>query len=170
MCFCINLNFDFHLHQHQRLVFRMHCDDLLNLLIRQGIFVWKSKQRNVWETEKPVAVPATCQAHRSSQSPPASKFDKHQCVHPAKHVSPNNFLPTIYPLNACWLVHRLILTSQPNFGQITKVDYCQFLLKGTKSGQSSLQSTITPEICNTCFKQRVLVTLTRNPNESFDNS
>ena len=101
---------------------------------------------------------------------PASKFDKHQCVHPAKHVSPNNFLPTIYPLNACWLVHRLILTSQPNFGQITKVDYRQFLLKGTKSGQSSLQSTITPEICNTCFKHRVLVTLTRNPNESFDNS
>ena len=86
-------------------------------------------------------------------------------------TTPNQrFLPTIYPLNACWLVHRLILTSQPNFGQITKVDYCQFLLKGTKSGQSSLQSTITPEICNTCFKQRVLVTLTRNLNESFDNS
>ena len=86
------------------------------------------------------------------------------------HPTNQRFLPTIYPLNACWLVHRLILTSQPNFGQITKVDYRQFLLKGTKSGQSSLQSTITPEICNTCFKQRVLVTLTRNPNESFDNS
>ena len=85
-------------------------------------------------------------------------------------TSNQRFLPTIYPLNACWLVHRLILTSQPNFGQITKVDYCQFLLKGTKSGQSSLQSTITPEICNTCFKHRVLVTLTRNLNESFDNS
>ena len=66
-----------------------------------------------------------------------------------KHVSLNpigRFLPAIYPLNARWPVHSLILSSQPNFGQIAKSGppLCQFILKGTKSGQSGPESTITP--------------------------
>ena len=69
-----------------------------------------------------------------------------QCLQ-LKHVSQNARARACHcPLNARWLVHSLILSSQPNFGQIAKSGppLCQFILKGTKSGQSGPESTITP--------------------------
>ena len=61
-----------------------------------------------------------------------------------KHVSQNARARACHcPLNARWLVHSLILSSQPNFGQIAK--------SGPKCRCSWFRLKA-PEICNAWFE------------------